>query len=148
MDVLHLVRKGYALATPSQAEMVRPCRDVVMIEGAWMPRWALEAEAALEWAGYEPHRIREIFARGHDAVLSELALLMKDGKRARVLEPRTRWPQVDIDRPTETALRTALQQHRTACSLCAAGESCLDAEQISEELESLFPAERRKNPRR
>jgi hypothetical protein len=73
---------------------------------------------------------------------------MRGGKRARVLESRTRWPQVDIDRHTETALRMALQQHGAACSLCAAGKPCPDAEEISEQLELLFPAELRKNPRR
>ena len=146
-DVLHAVRKGYALATPRQVEMVKPCRDVVTIARAWVPRWALEAEAALERAGYEQQRIRQIFARGHDAVLSEVALLVRDGKRARVFEPRRRGSRLEIDRRTDAALRVALRQHQAACPLCAAGERCVEADEINDQLELLFPPERRKNPR-
>lgn len=146
-DVLHAVRKGYALATPRQVEMVKPCRDVEMIERAWVPRWALEAEAALERAGYEAARIREIFAQGHEAVLSELTLLVREGKRPRLVESRRRGSLLGIDRRTETALRVALRQHRAACSHCAAGEPCLEAGEINDQLELLFPPERRKKSR-
>jgi hypothetical protein len=98
MRVLQFVRLGFALATVEQAGIVSPCRDLQVVDGGWVPRWALEAEAALETAGYAPTRIRHLFALGRDRVFFELDALVRTGRRASVLESRLPYlPAREVD---------------------------------------------------
>jgi len=147
MEVLGLVRQGFAVATREQAQLVRSCLEVDVVEDEWVPRWALEAETALAAAGYPPGRLTALFANGRGAVLAELGSLVKSGRRRRVLEPRGRWSPFAFDRRTQARLAGALEQHRAACDACAGAGTCFQAEQLADEIELLFPAERRKRPR-
>jgi hypothetical protein len=147
MRVLQFVRLGFALATVEQAGIVSPCRDLQVVDGGWVPRWALEAETALETAGYAPTRIRHLFALGRDRVFFELDALVRTGRRASVLESRLPYQCSAIDRPTQAALVTALRSHRGECSRCRRAEPCLEGDELAEELELLFPHERRKHSR-
>jgi len=147
MSVLQFVRLGFALASIEQAEVVRTCREVQVVDGSWVPRWALEAEIALEKAGYAPMRVRHLFALGRERVYAELEALVRAGKRASVLESRRAYESGGIDGPTKAALAEALRDHRAACSRCRRAEPCLEGEELAEELELLFPHERRKHAR-
>src|SRR5579859_4980422 len=147
MEVLKLVRLGYACATPDQIALVSRCPEAAVIDEVWVPRWALEAQHAFEAAGYSRWRIGLVFAEGHDAVLAELGSLVSAGLRRRILEPRLPWSPLPFDRPTQEALSRALQTHRSVCSRCAADLRCPEAQKIREELDLLFPMERRSHPR-
>lgn len=147
MRVLQFVRLGFALATGEQADVVSTCRDVQVVDGGWVPRWALEAEVGLEAAGYAPMRIRHLFALGRDRVYAELEALVRAGKRASVLEPRRAYACSSLDRPTKLAVAEALRRHRGECSRCRRAEPCSEGEELAEELELLFPHERRMHSR-
>ena len=141
--ILHLVRKGYALATPEQVDVVAGCPEV-RAEGKWVPRWALEAEASLEDCGITPDELRRIFGLGKDSVVAELEAMVLSGKRANVLESRDRYRPARIDLLTDAALTGALWQHREACAACKNNEPCSSGADLQDELEQLFPNERRK----
>jgi len=143
MEVLHAVRKGYALATPTQLALVRYCRDFLVLSGGWVPRWALEALTLLEEAGCSGGRVRALFALGHDGVRAELAALVKSGKLAHSLEARQPYQRLRIDLPTEMALTAALQQHRKLCPRCAQRRHCPEEDELHDELDLIFPLERR-----
>ena len=42
-EVLALVRKGFAVATPGQVAIATRCAGVTAV-GPWVPRWALDAQ--------------------------------------------------------------------------------------------------------
>jgi hypothetical protein len=147
MQILTLVRNGYALAMPEQVEVVMSCPDLRVMEGKWVPRWALEAQASLEDCGFTAEELREIFCHGRDRVVAELKAMVRVGKRARLVEPRKRYDRSKIDLLTEAALAGALWQHRESCTSCNSAEQCLESEELQEELDLLFPPERRKAKR-
>ena len=146
-QLVHLVRSGYALATPQDLEVMKRCPKLDILEEGWVPRWALEAKASLEGAGCPPEQLREIFSSGHDQIFAALAALVSEGKRARVIEPRIPYARQVIDRPTEVALLRALRHHTASCAACDASAPCLDADELRKELELLFPPDRRRNSR-
>ncbi len=145
-ELVRLVRRGFAATTAEQAQVMRGCADVEVVGGTWVPRWALEAATALQDAGYSPEKITSVFAAGRSAVLDELQFLVRAGRRARVLEPRRAWSPLPFDQATRTVLIATLQQHRAGCDRCGA-TPCADARDLLDELELLFPADRRAQPR-
>jgi hypothetical protein len=126
---------------------VAGCHDCEVVDGGWIPRWALEAESSLRGAGYTLDRMRSLFSLGRARVLVELGNLVRKGKRATVLESRKPHEPLPIDGPTKTALESALEDHRRECALCRTGAVCFDAQGLGEELELLFPVERRQHSR-
>lgn len=147
MDVLQCVRKGFALASPAQVELLRGCLDIDVIHERWVPRWALEAATTLVGVGYGPQQIRTLFAEGRERVLGELTSLTHSGALLRAVRPRKPYARSAIDDATYAALSEALENHRQGCVLCAEGRQCLDADVLDEEMQALFPADRRKQPR-
>lgn len=147
LEVLGLVRRGYAVATPPQARLVRRCLDVEVVGEEWVPRWALEAEAALEQAGYAAERIAAVFSAGRGAVLAELRALVGAGRRPRIIEPRRPFSPMPFDRLTEAKLSSALRRHAASCRRCLAGDRCEEAGEIAGALALLFPRDRRARPR-
>ena len=146
MEILQAVRKGFALATPAQLELVRTCQGLDLLDGGWVPRWALEAASALESAGCGSDQVRALFAQGQAAVQIELSALVRAGRLGQVVSERRPYQRERIDLPTEMALTGALQEHRSGCALCAEGR-CHDGRELEEELGRLFPAERRRKRR-
>jgi hypothetical protein len=142
-EILHLVRKGYALATPAQVAVVRNCPDLE-IEGEWVPRWALEAKASLQGCGCTPEQLRTIFGQGKDRVVAEVEAAVRAGKRAHSRKSRNRYEPSSFDVLTEAALTGALGQHRESCAPCNRREPCSAREELQQELDQLFPADRRK----
>jgi hypothetical protein len=147
MQILRLVRNGYALATSDQVEVIICCPDLQVVEGKWVPRWALEAEVALEDCGLKAEQLRKIFGQGKDCVAGELKAMVRAGKRARLVEPRRPYERSRIDLLTEAALTGALWHHREICALCKSREPCGESEALRDELNLLFPPERRKAKR-
>jgi hypothetical protein len=147
MQILRLVRNGYALATTDQVEVIMSCPDLEVVEGKWVPRWALEAEASLEACGLKGEQLRKIFSQGQDCVVGELKAMVRAGKQARLVEPRKRYERSNMDLLTEAALTGALWHHRETCTSCKSREPCLESEELQDELDLLFPADRRKAKR-
>lgn len=147
MQVLQCVRKGFALTSPARIELMRGCVDLDVIEESWVPRWAVEASVSLENLGYGPQQISELFAQGRQRVMAELTALAQTGKIARPVEPRQPYEQTSIDQPTALALTAALADHRVSCPICLAQQQCLDADLLQEEMEALFPQDRRRQRR-
>jgi hypothetical protein len=147
MQVLQCVRKGFALASSAHVELVRGCVDLDVVEESWVPRWALEAAISLENLGYGPQQIRNLFAQGRERVMAELTTLAQSGKLARPSEPRHAYERTPIDQPTAVALTTALAEHRASCGICREEQQCLDADLLRDEMDALFPEERRRQPR-
>jgi hypothetical protein len=147
MQVLHCVRKGFALASPARIDVMRACVDLDVVEESWVPRWALEATISLENLGYGPQQLRALFAQGRARVMGELMALAQEGRLPRPLEPRQAYEQTPIDEPTAQALTAALAEHRTSCVICLAQRQCLDGDLLREEMEALFPQERRRQRR-
>ncbi|TMA24561.1 MAG: hypothetical protein E6J78_20175 [Deltaproteobacteria bacterium] len=145
--VLRLVRNGYAVANPSQLDPLRDCPDLDIVDEKWVPRWALEAEAAFQESCYTRAQQRAVFSRGQAAVLEELSALVHEGKRPYVFKSRDPWQRHRIDASTETAIRAALQQHRQSCLLCQREQSCAEAAGLQQEMQQLFPRDRRKSKR-
>ena len=143
MQILHLVQKGYALATPEQVAVVTGCPDV-RVEGKWVPRWALEAEASLGDCGLSPDRLRLIFGQGKEVVLAELEAMVLRGQRTHVLESRDRYHPASFDLLTSAALTGALWQHRAGCPACTTRQPGSDDADLETELNQIFPKERRK----
>ncbi len=143
MEVLHAVRRGYALATPVQLALIRSCRDFEVLSGGWVPRWALEALTLLEEAGCPDGRVRGLFALGHDAVHAELSALVKSGKLSHSLASRQPYQRLRIDLPTEMALTAALQQHRKHCPRCALRRRCPRGGRAARRTRPALPLERR-----
>ena len=146
MEILKLIRKGYALATPEQVEVVITCPEL-QVEGRWVSRWALEAEVSLEDCGLTPDQLRPIFNQGKARVVAELEAMVLSGMRAHVLEPRKRYQPSRIDLLTDAALPGALWQHRERCAPCQRREPCSIGEELQETLDHFFPSERRKTTR-
>lgn len=146
-QMLHLVRSGYALATPLDLELLSACPELRVLEERWVPRWALEAKSSLEGAGYTPDQVRQLFAQGSERVQGELHELVKQGKRTRVVEPRLPYAPQVIDLPTELALNRTLRRHTALCNACSADQPCPEGDELREELELLFPRDRRRTPR-
>lgn len=147
MEILTLVRNGYALATPEQVEVVMSCPDLQVLGRNWVPRWALEAQASLEDCGFTAEQLREIFCHGQDRIVAELKSMVRAGRRAHLVDSRKRYERSRIDLLTEAALAGALWQHRESCTSCNSVDSCLESEELQEELDLLFPPERRKAKR-
>ena len=147
LEVLYLVRQGYAAASTAQAGIVAALPEVAVIAGNWVPRWALEVEVALEEAGLSPEERRVVYGQGREAVIGFLEGLVKAGKRRQVLEERNRFARPPFDLRTEAALVSALWQHRSACRACRALRPCLAAARLEEEIDELFPRDRRKRLR-
>jgi len=147
MDVLQCVRKGFALASPAQVELLRGCVDIDVIHERWVPRWALEAATTLVGVGYGLEQIRLLFGEGRERVLAELTSLAQSGALRRAVRPRRPYERAAIDDPTHGALGEALFGHRQTCALCTEGRQCLDADLLEEEMQALFPVDRRKQPR-
>ena len=145
-QIVELVRKGFAVATAERAQLMRSCLDVEVVDDTWVPRWALEAESALEAAGYGADRIADLFAAGRGAVIAELQALVRTGRRTRVLEPRPAFAPLSFDRSTKSMLFSSLQEHRAACVTCRPGP-CEEARELLDEIELLFPHDRRTHPR-
>jgi hypothetical protein len=146
-EVLGLVRRGLALARPEQLAVVTSCSELEVVGGAWVPRWALEAEAALTEAGAPPEQAGRLFAQGRARVLAELEERVRAGRLPAVLRPRLAYQPDPIDEPTRSALTLALRQHRAGCDQCRGAEPCLLGAELAEELELLFPSERRQHRR-
>lgn len=146
-QIVHLVRSGYALATPDDLDVVGACPGLRLLEERWVPRWTLEAWASLEQAGYSAEQARALFAEGQERVQAELSSLVRQGKRARVVEPRLPYAPQVIDLPTELALNRTLRHHAAGCDACAAGLACAEGDELRDELELLFPPDRRRAPR-
>src|ERR1700682_1510739 len=144
MQMLRLVREGYCLATPEQVEVVVSCPNLQIVDGKWVPRWALEAKASLEDCDFTVEQLRKIFGHVRDRVVAEVKAMVRAGKRARVVEPRKRYQRSRIDVLTEAALTGALWQHRESCTSCKSREPCLESEELEEELDLPSPPERRK----
>jgi hypothetical protein len=142
-EILHLVRKGYALATPAQVAVVMNCPDLG-IEGEWVPRWALEAKASLKKCGRTPEQLRRIFGQGKDGVVAELEETVRVGKRAHTWESRNRYEPSSFDALTQAALTGAVSQHREGCAWCDLPEPCSAMVELQEQLDQLFPKNRRK----
>ena len=147
MQVLQCVRRGFALASPARVEIMRGCVDLDVIEGSWVPRWAVEASVSLEGLGYGPQQIAALFAQGRKRVMVELTTLAQAGRIPRPTEPRHPYEQTSIDQPTALALTAALADHRASCSICLEQKQCLDSDLLEEEMEALFPQERRRHRR-
>ncbi len=146
MEILQAVRKGFALATPAQLELVRACQGLDLLDGGWVPRWALEAASALESAGCGAEQVRALFSQGQAAVQIELSALVRAGRLGQAVIERRPYQRQRIDLPTEMALTGALQEHRTGCAPCTEGR-CSEGRELQEELGRLFPAERRRKHR-
>jgi hypothetical protein len=147
MQVLQCVRKGFALTSPARVEVMRGCVDLDVIEESWVPRWAVEASVSLESLGYGPQQVSALFAQGRARVMAELTALAQAGTIPRPLEPRHAYEQTSIDQPTALALTAALADHRASCSICLAQHQCLDSDLLEEEMEALFPQDRRRHRR-
>jgi hypothetical protein len=147
MQVLQCVRRGFALATPRTVELVRGCVDIDVVDDHWVPRWALDAATSLENLGYSPGQINGLFVEGRERVLAELTTLAQAGLLPRPVQPRKTWGRDAIDQPTEAALKAALANHRGSCVLCLERLRCLDGSLLEEEMQALFPEDRRKQPR-
>jgi hypothetical protein len=147
MDVLHCVRKGFALASPAQVELLRGCVDLDVIHERWVPRWALEAVTTFFGVGYGQEQIKTLFGEGRERVLAELTSLAQSGALLRAVRPRNPYQRSAIDDATHGALTEALEGHRQSCALCTEGQQCLDADLLQEEMQALFPVDRRKQPR-
>ncbi|HEY2031467.1 MAG TPA: hypothetical protein VGH20_19885 [Myxococcales bacterium] len=147
MDVLHCIRKGFALASPAQVELLRGCVDIDVIHESWVPRWALEAAMMLVGAGYGEQQIRTLFGEGRERVLAELNSRAQSGALLRAVRPRNPYQRAAIDDATHAALSEAQDGHRRSCALCAEGQQCLDADLLQEEMQAQFPVDRRKQPR-
>jgi hypothetical protein len=147
MQVLQCVRKGFAVASPALIEVMRGCVDLDVIEESWVPRWALEAAISLENLDYGPQQIRGLFAQGRARVMAELTTLAQSGKIPRPVEPRHAYERTTIDQATGLALTGALADHRTSCDLCLRQDQCLDADLLQEEMDALFPEDRRRQRR-
>jgi hypothetical protein len=147
MQVLQCVRRGFALASPETVELVRGCVDLDVVDGHWVPRWALDAATSLENLGYSHGQINGLFLEGRGRVLTELSTLTQAGLLPRPIEPRKIWGRAAIDEPTEAALKGAIANHRADCVLCLEGMRCLDGSLLEEEMQAMFPEDRRKQPR-
>jgi hypothetical protein len=147
MQILHFVRQGYALTSAERVSLVRGCVDLDVVNEHWVPRWALDAAASFEHVNYGPQQIRGLFAQGKARVLAELTALTQAGKLPRPVEPRHTYDRAPIDEPTHEALDGALLEHRRGCPLCEAQRQCMDADLLEEEMQLLFPEDRRKQPR-
>jgi hypothetical protein len=147
MQVLHCVRKGFAITTTARAELMRGCVGLDLVEERWVPRWALEATISLENVGYGPQQIRALFAQGRDRVMAELTELARAGSLARPVEPRHAYERTVIDQPTALALTAALADHQADCPLCRTQKQCLNAGLLQEAMDALFPEERRRQRR-
>jgi hypothetical protein len=147
MDVLHCVRKGLVLASPEQVELLRGCVDLDVVGDRWVPRWALEALTTLFGVGYGAEQIRGLFGEGRERVLGELTALAQSGALLRAVRPRRPYQRAAIDDATHAALSKALESHRENCALCKERQQCLDADLLEEEMQALFPVDRRKQPR-
>jgi hypothetical protein len=147
MRILQCVRKGYAIASTERVALVRGCVDLEVLNEHWVPRWALDAASSLEHVGYGPQQIAGLFTQGKTRVLAELTALAQAGKLARAVEPRHTYERSAIDEPTHQALNDALFEHRQGCAVCKAQRQCMDADLLEEEMQLLFPPDRRKQPR-
>jgi len=74
-------------------------------------------------------------------------MLAHSGKLARPVEPRHAYERTSIDQATALALTGALADHRVSCDLCLQQKQCLDADLLQEEMDALFPEDRRRQRR-
>jgi len=147
INVLHLVQKGFVIATSAQVRNMSCCVDLEIIDRSWVPRWAMHADAEFAAAGVGPRQRQMLFALGREAVSSKLEALVKPGERRQAAEERNAWSPEGLDLPTHVALVSALWQHRADCSPCRNWRECELAAALEEEI-VLFPRDRRRWPRR
>ena len=147
MQVLELVRHGYALASSEVVGVVEQCLDLDVVGGQWIPRWALEADSSLAAAGCTSALRRNLFAEGRARVYQALTELVRAGKRPQVLESRRAYARTRLDAPTEAALGAALRDHRAGCFRCGEERQCAEAEDLGAAISLLFPPDRRQAPR-
>jgi hypothetical protein len=147
MQVLQCVRRGLAVTSSARIEVMRGCVDLDVVDENWVPRWALQAAISLEKQGYGPQQVSALFAQGRGRVMAELLGLAKAGKLARPVEPRHAYERTEVDQATALALTTALVDHRALCGLCREEQQCLDRDLLQEELNALFPEDRRRQRR-